>query len=185
MDLTRRQFARDVARFGLATLLATGLPATLLTGCGYTVGNAFEAQVRTVAVPVFKSESFRRGLEFQLTEAVQREIQNRTPFRIAPEATADTRLVGRIVRADKKPLSYSRFNDPRELELNLAVEVRWEDLRSGQVLAYQAIPIAPDTIALTSTGTFAPEVGQSRATAERKAVDTMARSVVDLMETPW
>ena len=40
-------------------------------------------------------------------------------------------------------------------------------------------------VALLSTASFAPEVGQSRATAEREAVDNMARQIVDLMETPW
>ena len=32
---------------------------------------------------------------------------------------------------------------------------------------------------------FAPETGQSRATAERSGVDSMARQIVDLMESPW
>ncbi|HEX6985055.1 MAG TPA: LPS assembly lipoprotein LptE [Planctomycetaceae bacterium] len=167
----------------VAALLVSAVAA--LVGCGYTVGNAFQAPVRTVAVPVFRSESFRRGLEFQLTEAVQREIQNRTPYLLAHESTADTRLVGRIVQAEKYPLTPTPFDDPRELELHLAVEVRWEDLRTGQLLACQTVPISPDAIALVSEASFAPETGQSRATAERKAVEIMARQIVDLMETPW
>jgi hypothetical protein len=163
-----------------------GLTLAALLGCGYTVGNSFQAPVRTVAVPVFQSESFRRGLEFQLTEAVHREIQNRTPFRLVrDEALADTRLLGRIVQAEKYALTPTPFDDPRELELQLSVEVRWEDLRSGQLIAYQTIPISPDAIALISQASFAPETGQSRATAERTAVDNMARQIVDLMETPW
>ncbi len=156
-----------------------------VAGCGYTVGNAFRAQVRTVAVPVFKNETFRRGLELQLTSAVQTEIQDRTPFLLASDSTADTRLVGSIVQASKSPLTYAPFNDPRQLQLTLAIQVRWEDLRSGQVLAYQQIPISPDTVALLSTSDWAPELGQTRASAEQKAVTTLARSIVDLMETPW
>lgn len=172
---------RPAGRF--AALLG---PAVLaLAGCGYTVGNAYQAEVRTVHVSIFGSESFRRELEFQLTEQVHREIQNRTPFRIAHEATADTRLVGRIVQAEKYPLTNTVFDDPRELQMNVAVEVRWEDLRSGEVIACQRIPIGPDTIGLLSTASFAPETGQSRATAERTAIDNMARQIVDLMETPW
>src|SRR5690606_40202285 len=99
------------------------LMLTAVSGCGYTVGNAFQAPVRTVAVPTFTSESFRRGLEFQLTEAVQREIQNRTPYRLAHESVADTRLVGRIVQAEKYMVTPTGFGDARELEFNLAVEV--------------------------------------------------------------
>ena len=167
----------------IAALLAPA--AVALAGCGYTVGNSFQAPVRTVAVPVFANESFRRGLEFQLTDQVQREIQLRTPYRIADESAADTRLVGRIVQAEKYPLTPTPFDDPRELQLHLAVEIRWEDLRSGQVIACQTLPISPDAFALVSQSAFAPEIGQSRATAEQQAVQNMARQIVDLMETPW
>ncbi|MBA3312551.1 MAG: LPS assembly lipoprotein LptE [Planctomycetota bacterium] len=173
---------RHAARlFGLLALTVS----TLL-GCGYTVGRAFDAPVRTVAVPTFTNESFRRGIEQQLTEAVHREIQNRTPFRLArDEASADTRLVGRIIQAEKYAMTPTPFGDPRELELHLAVEVRWEDLRTGQVIACQQMPISPDAIALVSQSSFAPETGQSRATGERSAVENMARQIVDLMESPW
>lgn len=167
-----------------AALLALSLIA--LVGCGYTVGNAFQAPVQTVAVPTFTSESFRRGWEQQLTEAVHREIQNRTPYRLVrDDAVADTRLTGRIVSAEKFQITQTPFGDPRELQLHLAVEVRWEDLRTGQLLACQQVPISPDAIALVSQSSFAPETGQSRATGERSAVENMARQVVDVMETPW
>jgi Lipopolysaccharide-assembly len=157
-----------------------------LTGCGYAVGNAFQAPVETVSVSIVGSESFRRGLEFQLTDAIHREIQLRWPsLRIVHDGQADTRLVGRIIQAEKYPLTPTQFDDPRELEFQLAVDVRWEDLRTGEVVACQCIPISPDAIGLVSTATFAPETGQSRATAERKAVEITARQIVDLMETPW
>lgn len=168
----------------LTGLLA--LTVSMLAGCGYTVGNSFGAPVRTVAVPTFQNESFRRGLEQQLTEAVHREIQTRTPFRLArDEATADTRLVGRIVQAEKYSLTPTPFGDPRQLQLNVAVEVRWEDLRTGQVIACQQMPLSPDMIALVNETDFAPETGQSRATAEQTAMQNMARQIVDLMESPW
>ena len=74
-------------------------------------------------------------------------------------------------------------DDPRKRDL--AIDVTWEDQRSGQVLAAQTVPISPDAVALISHASFAPETGQSRATAERKAMDITARQIVDLMETPW
>ena len=40
------------------------------SGCGYTVGNASQGSVRSVYVPIANSDDFRRGYEFQLTEAV-------------------------------------------------------------------------------------------------------------------
>lgn len=178
MTLLPRHACRIAALLGLAALA--------LVGCGYTVGNAFQAPVQTVSVSIFGNESFRRGLEYQLTDAIHREIQVRWPsMRIVHDDSAETRLVGRIVQANKFSLTPTTFDDPRELEFHLAIDVTWEDRRSGQVLAAQTVPISPDAVRLTSMASFAPETGQSRATAERKAMDTTARQIVDLMETPW
>lgn len=161
------------------------LLALFATGCGYVVGSPYGSEVRSVYVPMFTSVTFRRGLEFQLTEAVQKQIQMRTPYRLLKEPDADTRLTGKIVSDNKSLLGETGFDDARELQLNLVVEVTWEDLRTGQILAQQRVPLSPDVVTLTSQAEFAPEVGQSRATAERAAVDRLARSIVDMMETPW
>lgn len=156
-----------------------------MSGCGYHMGAPFNAEIRSIYVPTFTSNVARRGLEFQLTEAVQTQIKNRTHFRLVKEPMADTKLTGRIVRADKNLLGQTQFSDPRELQLNLAVEIKWEDLRSGQILAEQRVPIATDIVKQVSQGEFAPEVGQSLVTAEQKAIDQLARDIVDKMELPW
>lgn len=164
----------------VATIALLGLP-----GCGYMVGNAYGPEVRTVDVPIFKNDTFRRGIEYQLTEAVQKEIQTRTPFKLARGPGADTRLTGRIVGSDKKVLGETRFDDPRELQLTLYVIVTWEDLRTGQVLASQEVPLQPQAIPLTGQAEFAPEVGHSLATATQDVTDRLARQIVNMMEAPW
>jgi len=167
-------------------LLLLALFATAATpGCGYLVGSPYGPEVRSIYVPTFTSVTFRRGIEYQLTEAVQKQIQMRTPYRLVQEGDADTRLTGKIVSADKALLGATGFSDARELQLNLAVEITWEDLRTGEILRQQKVPLSPDVIRMTSQSEFAPEVGQSLATAERTAVDRLARTIVDMMETPW
>lgn len=167
-------------------LLAIAIVTTgIVSGCGYTVGSPYSAEIRSVYVPTFSSNQFRRGVELQLTEAVQKQIQQRTPFRLAKEGAADTRLRGRIVNFQKGVLGETGQDDARELQINLAVEVTWEDLRTGQVLAQQQIPIGPDIVMQTTQAEFAPEVGQSLATATQTAVDRLARNIVDMMEQPW
>lgn len=181
--------ARNVSRTLTARIsfLRIGLLLALLAapGCGYMLGSAYQAEIRSVHVPTFTSNAFRRGIEFQLTEAVQREIKKRTPFRLAKEPQADTRLTGHIVEVKKDVLGESGFDDPRELQLRLAVEVTWEDLRSGRILSRQVIPLEPEVVHLISQAEFAPEVGQSLATGTSQAVDRMARRIVDMMEAPW
>ncbi len=172
-----RQFAPRVVPLILIAI-------SLLSGCGYMVGSANDPQIRTVEVPVIETNSFRRGIELQLTEAVQKQIQLRTPFRVVTDG-GDTRLTGRIIDMRKSVLGETQFDDPRELQINLALEVVWEDLRAGRVLSQEQIPLTPELAALRAQSEFAPEVGQSLATAMQQAVNRLARQVVDRMEAPW
>ncbi len=156
-----------------------------IAGCGYTLGTQTLHDVRTVHVPVFKSESFRRNLDYLLTEAVQREIRTRTPYRLEDADTADTILKGKIVEIRKSVLSETRYDDPRELQLMVGAEVTWVDRRSGQILHQQTFPIGPELTQQASNVSFAPEVGHSLATAQQEAATRLAARIVDLMEAPW
>ena len=156
----------------------------VISGCGYRMGNGFEPEIQSVYVPIFTSQSDRRGLEFQLTEAVQKQIQLRTPFRVVDQPAADTQLIGKIVNTRKRVLGETKNDDPRELQMSLTVEVRWENLKTGEVLAEKRVPISQHEILLIQNAEFAPEVGQSLATAYQQVMDRMAREIVDLMEAP-
>jgi hypothetical protein len=155
------------------------------SGCGYVVGNPYGPEVRTVHVPTFKNETYRQGYELELTEAVQKQIQLRTPYQLAKEPGADTRLVGRIVSINKRVENQNKYDDPRELELAIGIEVRWEDVRSGQVLAERVMPVDVKLAHAIANASFAPETGQSLATARQDAMDQLARQIVGLMEAPW
>ncbi len=164
---------------------ATLTAAAGLCGCGYIVGPVYDGEVRTVYVEPFRTDLYRRDLEFQLTEAIQRQIQTQSPIRLMSEHNADTKLSGRIIGAKKRVLGQSGFDEPRQLEADLRVQVTWEDLRTGELLKQQEVALTPDVINLFSEGDFAPEVGQSLATAHQLALDRLAREIVQLMEAPW
>lgn len=162
------------------TLYAWGI-----CGCGYTFGPSARPDVRTIYVPVFKSDSYRRNLDYLLTEAVQSELKTRGGYRLTDEASADTVLQGRIVDVQKNPLSETRFDDPRELELMVGAEIQWVDRRNGRILQQHVFPIGQALALQASQVSFAPEVGQSLATAQQDAVRKLAAQIVDLTEMPW
>ena len=166
-------------------LLPAALFLAALPGCGYTFGTPMVQGVRTVHVPVFKSDSFRRNLDYLLTEAVQKEVRTRTGYRLDDAETADTILRGRIVEIRKTPLSENRFDDPRELQLMVGAEVTWVDRRSGQILQQQTFPLGPELSQQASSVSFAPEVGHSLATAQQESATRLAARIVDLLEAPW
>lgn len=159
--------------------------AVWISGCGYTLGTSTVPGVRTVHVPIFKSESFRRNLDYLLTEAVQKEIRTRGAYRLEDAAIADTILQGRIVEIRKAPLTENRFDDPRELQLMVGAEVTWIDRRSGRVLQQQTFQISPELTHQASSAAFAPEVGHSLATAQQEAASRLAARIADIMEAPW
>ena len=63
---------------------------------GYTTEPNYDPSIRTVYVPIALNSTLRRGLEFQLTSAVIREINSKPtgcmPHRIASGEGADTEL---------------------------------------------------------------------------------------------
>src|SRR6266849_5233685 len=128
----------SVAR-GSCVLLAS--LALLLPSCGwdgqftvlgYTTRPNYDCTIRSVRVPIFKNVTFRRGLEFDLTRAVIREIEAKTPFKVvAAGCAADSELTGTIVSLNKNLLNRDQQNEVREAETILAVEIIWRDLRPG------------------------------------------------------
>ncbi|MGE3314471.1 MAG: LPS assembly lipoprotein LptE, partial [Planctomycetaceae bacterium] len=116
------------------------------SGCGYNIGAPFQAEIQSIYVPIFTSTSYRRNLEYQLTEAVHKEIQKQSHFRLVKEPQADTRLTGHIIDVRKERLGENGYDDPRELQMQFSVEVTWEDLRTGQILVQQRLPISPEAV---------------------------------------
>jgi hypothetical protein len=149
------------------------------------LGNGYSPDIKTVSVPIFENDTYRRGVEYQLTEAVQNEIKNRTPYRLARGSDADTRLTGRIVQIRKDVLGENNDDDPRQLQYSIMVRVTWENLRTGELLSQKEVPIAPEAVPLITQTGFAPEVGQSQATATQIVIDQLARQIVNMMEVPW
>jgi hypothetical protein len=155
------------------------------SGCGYMIGPAHDAQLTTISVPIFRNETFRRQLEFPLTEAVQKEIQKRTAMRIVHGSDAQTRLTGTIVDVGKTVLGENRFDDSRELQLGMTIRVKWEDLRNGRIISQQDVLLDTNTVSLFAQSDFAPEVGHSLATATQDSIEQTARRIVDMMDAPW
>jgi len=156
--------------------------ALVLFGCGYTTTELYDAQYTTVAVPNFGNRTFHQGIEFELREAVIKEIEQRTPYKVVGSpGAADTMLEGVILNIDT-PL-VSRTPDggvPQEVEVTVTINFTWRDLRTGETLrGYQGF---------TATGQFVPDrrVGEFYQTAQHRAIQRLAEDIVSAMrEDDW
>ncbi len=159
---------------------AAVLACFVLAGCGYNSKELYPEGYRTVSAPIFENLTFYRGVEFKLTEALVKEIEKRTPYKVVASGAADTRLTGTITSIEQSLLSRRRDgNVPDELELTLTVNFEWQDLRTGR-------PII-DRRGFSSVGRYIParSVGEPVQIAQYQAVQSMARDIVSAMRSDW
>jgi len=160
-----------------------------LAGCaGYQIGNQglYPQHIRTVYVPVVESNSFRRNLGERLTEAVAKRIEAVTPYKVvgSPDA-ADSILSTRIYREGKNVVIGRNSGEPREVEVDMQIEVSWMDAQSDMIRYGKADACPSQIAAITAEGDLIAEVGHSVATAQQQAIDRLADQIVGLMEAPW
>ena len=152
-----------------STLGITAVAISICAGgcAGYQVGQQalYRPDVRTVHIPIFESNSFRRNLGERLTEAVATEIDLKTPYRVVGPERADSVLRGRIVSETKKMIAEDKFDIPRVIEAQMMVEFDWVG-PTGQLLAHAlTVPIDDYQLRVMQADHFIPESGQSVATA--------------------
>ena len=119
-------------KFRIVPMLLAGL---LLTGaCGYQragQGARIPSHVKTIAVPVFQSQSTRFRIEQRLAAAITREFLERTRFSItAYREQADAVLEGTVLNAYSRPVAFD-LNTGRATTLQLVVTARI-DLRERE-----------------------------------------------------
>jgi hypothetical protein len=178
--------ARRWAGPWLGLCLAAALP--LWGGCaGYQIGprGLYRPDVRTVHVPMVQSDSYRRYLGEQLTEAIVKEIELRTPYKVVDADAADSVLQVRLVSEGKRVLAENRFDEPRDIETDFFLQVTWIDRRGDLILTPMGIPATPLMLNLGQQANFVPEGGQSLATAQQEAIQRLAQQIVGQMELAW
>jgi len=175
-------------RAGLVIGSLVAVAAGFLPGCaGYQLGNQtlYPPHIRTVYVPVIESSSFRRNLGERLTEAVMKEIELKTPYKVVGTPSADSVLSAQIVGDTKRVIVEDWYDDPREVEVNLQVQVRWIDRHGGALSQGGAVALPSEFTSVSAVGDVVPEAGQSIVTGQQEAIGRLAEQIVGLMEAPW
>jgi outer membrane lipopolysaccharide assembly protein LptE/RlpB len=119
-----------------ARLASFILTLTLTSSCGYhTAGHSVQMPgLRTIAVPTFANETQAYRVEQVLTNAVVRELNTRTKYRVITGGDADARLRGRVLVVNASPLTYdSQTGRASSILVTVNVDVDLID-RSGKVL---------------------------------------------------
>ena len=162
-------------------LLGLGLSACATDPTrGYALASSYDERVGSVAVPMWGNDTFSYGMEAQLTEAIIKQVQSTTPWRVTSGDLADTTLTGTITRAELRPISTDRITGlGQEYAVRLTVDFSWVDNRSGEALVRRRdFSVAGSFVAAFGTGERL-EVG------ETASVQELAREVVEELRSGW
>src|SRR5262245_43954904 len=172
----------------ILSCVAAGLCVVMSAGCiGYHAGtdSLYAADVATVYVPMIESDSYRRDLGERLTEAVVKEIELKTPYKVVNTPDADSILSVRLMTDTRRRIIQNAFSDPRVSETDLRAEVNWINRRRQPYAPVQMVPIPTELLAISQTSNLMPEAGQSVATSQQQAIQRLAQQIVGTMEAPW
>ena len=147
-------------------LLAAG--AAALGGCGYTVGSLIEH--RAVSLPLFGSNSERRGHEFDLHKAVSKEFQAQG---VAIDPAADIEVRGLILDITAPTLVEDPSDRPQVGSVAVKVEITLISRPSGREIRKRV---------LEESAPFSTPRFETLETARQQVIDRLARRVVSLLE---
>ncbi len=85
---------------------------------------------------MFDNRSFRRGVEYTLSDALAKRIETMTPYKIVSSRDrADSVITGQLISIDESALTIERESArPLEKEVVLTATVNWKNLNTGQLM---------------------------------------------------
>ena len=119
----------------IALACASILASTTL-GCsskGMKGGSVLPTKYRSISVPVFDNATPDRDMGFQLTEALQKRLQQSTPYTVTHDGKADTILRGKVVSVKLSQMSQSVATGlSEEVAYTVTLDWDWVDVRTGK-----------------------------------------------------
>lgn len=147
---------------------------------GYSSKSLYPTEYHSVSVPIFENTTMTRNMEFMLTDAVIKQIQSRTPYRVVNESYADTLLTGTITKVDLQTINQSRTTGlANELLLKVTINFEWVSLNTGTRIVGKK-NFTGEALFVPSRPSSEPiEMGQFA------VVQQLATDIVDQMQSAW
>jgi hypothetical protein len=149
----------------------------LISGCGYTTKSLISRKINSIYIPIFENDTFRRGLEFDLTSALKDEIMSNTKLRILQKDSADTILTGRIIKVTEGMLSSNVEDNIVESRVTISVYIKLVDRRTGRTLVEEGN--------LKQSAEFIVKRGENINTASKESLVLLAKEIIFHLEEKW
>lgn len=159
-------------------LAGSGLCIAVLCciGCGYTTGFRLPEGIETIHVKVFENKTFYRGLDFDITQAVKREVLARTDLKVVREGGADIIFSGTVDAVEEFVLRKGANDVAQEMEIRLTISVVAKD-RKGETI-FQVTK-------LNRSVTYNIVLGEDERLARSRALREVAEELVYRLAESW
>ena len=146
---------------------------------GYSNESLYPDDISSVCLEMFDNQSFRRGVEYELSDALAKRIEAETPYKIVSSRDrADSVISGRIVSIGESVLNIERKTGRAlEKKVELRAVVNWKNLKTGELLI--------DNVSVGASANYSQWQNQSFAYGSTLAANNLARRIVELMEKEW
>ena len=142
--------------------------------CGYSTRSLMREDMRTVYVEVFDNQTFRRGLEKDLTVAVLEEVKRNSGLLVAARRNADSVLRGSLLEVEESVSVRTVEDEFLVKRVSVTVEFRWTDRRTGRDI------VPPRSVTAT-----AREVGRLGDPPFEWVFGDVAKRIVEAMREKW
>jgi hypothetical protein len=155
----------------------------VLGGCGYRLagGRLGQDDGRTIGVPTFVNSTTTYRVEQRLSEAVRRELVQRTRYSVSPEPSGDAVIMGEILSFSAIPIIFNEQGRASAYSIFVEVKVSMTDNSTGRIVFQNDRWVFRETFQLAqNSGEF---VLEDTAATERLARRFAASLVASLLNT--
>lgn len=158
----------------------------IFSGCGYTRKSTLPEGIKTIYVSTVKNEipiegvtAYQPGLEMMITNAITRRLQRDGNLKVVPEEQADAVLESSLTAFEQEGLRFSTLESIEEYRVFIVLSMRLANRKTGEIFWVEP-NFSGDAEYFVNTVRSI-----SREEAAQRAVDRLARNVVDRIVEDW
>jgi hypothetical protein len=153
------------------------LMVALMCGCGYSNKSLISRNISSIHIPIFENNTFRRGIEFDLTKAVKNEVMSKTNLRIVGKDYADVILHGTVKEFTERTITQGFRDSLVEGQMTLFVDIELVDKRTGRTLINEK--------GIKQAAEYIVRRGETLDSATEEGIVNLAEIIVDHLAEKW
>ena len=157
-----------------------------MQGCGYTSKTTLPDNIKTIhiatvknKIPINRLYAYYPGLEMMITNAVVQRMNRDGNLKVVSAEKADAILESDMVSFDQEGLRFTTLESVEEYRLFIVLDVRLRNAKTGQIIWEEPNFSGDAEYFVSSVRSIA------RDEAAHRAVDRLARNVVDRIVEDW